>query len=254
MPRAWKVRVGPYLYDIVVGNPPVVLVAFALVSGGVEAHAKNSWNKGLDRDIPQEVVLVEQYNPHKDLINEFESRRNELDRSLGGRKLQTIQAFVTLHNSILRKVLKQGFYRALGVQKLAFSTDPSLAIREGGGGNQNKILLCRITLGREGTDYQFTNNKYIIENLQGIMPAFLITYAAPNEAISLSPLSAEPEFQPVHGEEEIVFHEAVVRRYEDDGQGSLSAGIEDHSKNVFGEEAHALKSEEDRILRHFKKG
>jgi len=106
----------------------------------------------------------------------------------------------------------------------------------------------------EGADYQFLNNKYILENLRGVQIAFLLTYAAPNEAIALSPISNEAEFQPSHNEqEEIVFHEAVVRRYDDDGLGSATEGLVDNSKNVFGDSGHTLKSEEDRILRHFKK-
>jgi len=223
------------------------------VAGTIEQHVKASWSKGLQNDIPQEIVLIEQYNPPVYLINEFEARRNDLDRSVGGRKLQTVQAFVAVRHDILRKLLKEGFSRVLGNSKLAFSTDPSIIIRETSG-NQNKILLCRVTLGREGTDYQFLNNKYILDNLRGVQVAFLITYAAPNEAISLQPLSNEAEFHPTQNDqEEIVFHEAVVRRYDDDGSSSVTEGLVDTSKNVYGDSGNILKSEEDRILRHFKK-
>jgi len=219
------------------------------VTPAIENHVKGLWEKALEKDISQEVVFVEQYAPSKDLMNEFEHRRNELDRTLGGQKLQTIQAFCTVNYKNLPGIIKHGFYKTLGVSKIAFSTDPGVAINEGFGGNNNKILLCRITLGREGVDYQVVRNKYMIENLQGIMPSFLITYAAPGESISLQPFETGTSSSSGNTkEEEIVFQEARIVQYD-----SVVKSIEDNAVNVFGEANHPLKTEEDRLLRHMTK-
>jgi len=221
-------------------------MALKPVTSSVENQVKGTWEKGLSQAIREEVIQVELYSPPKDLINEFESRRNELDRSLGGRKLQTIHAFVTVHISILPKVLSKGFYRALGNQKIAFSTDPHIAITEGGGGNNNKIVLCRVTLGREGTDYQVVRNKYIVDNLRGIMPSFLLTYAVPGEALSLQQIILDPVETHDQAMEDIIWNEAKVVHYDS------VVPANSQSKNVFGDDANALKAEEDRILKHMK--
>jgi len=219
------------------------------VTSAIETHVKGLWSKALEKDIPQEVVYVEQYVPSKDLMNEFEARRNELDKMLGGRKLETIQAYCTVNYQNLQNVMKNGFFKALGVSKIAFSTDPGVAINEGFGGNQNKIILCRITLGREGSDYQVVRSKYMIENLRGIMPSFLITYASKGESISIQPFDTgvAPPSNKGSAEEEIVFHEAKVVHYD--------SVVPDNSEsiNVFGDTTNHLKTEEDRILKHIMK-
>jgi len=219
------------------------------VSPSIENHVKGLWDKALEKECPFEVVYVEQYAPSKDLMNEFEARRNELDKMLGHAKLQTIQAFCTVNYNNLQNVMKKGFFKALGVSKIAFSTDPSVAINEGFGSNKNKIILCRITLGREGVDYQVVRNKYMIENLQGIMPSFLITYAAPGESISLQPFdTGVPNTSKEPKEDDIVFQEATIVHYD-----SVVTEMKDNSTNVFGDSGNMLKTEEDRLLKHIMK-
>eukprot|EP01101_Sappina_pedata_P001389 TRINITY_DN11477_c0_g1_i1.p2 TRINITY_DN11477_c0_g1~~TRINITY_DN11477_c0_g1_i1.p2 ORF type:complete len:251 (-),score=125.05 TRINITY_DN11477_c0_g1_i1:84-782(-) len=226
------------------------------VSPAIENHVKGIWEKNLERDIPEEIVMVEQYVPSKDLVNEFEARRNELDRTIGGQKLQTIQAFVAVNKISLISTLRRGFYKTFGVNKLAFSTDPATAIQEASGADGNKIILCRITLGREGSDYQVVRNKYVISNLQGILPAFLITYCHQGKAISLAPTDLGDEPAGSHSthqqayqgpaDDEIVFQEARVVRYDAPEES-------DGTTNVFGESGHMLRSEEDRLLKHVAK-
>jgi len=217
-------------------------MALKAVTQAVESHVAGIWSKGLTETIPQEIVFVEQYSPPTVLINDFESRRNELDRSLAGRKLQTIQAFISLNEDTLKKVLINGFHKTLGNTKLAFSTDPAIAIREGFGGGYNKVLLCRIVLGREGADYSVVREKYVIENLKGVMPSFLITYGVPGEAVSLKPLDLppmpeQPRTYQQPQEDEIVFQEAKVVHYQE-------------HKNVFGDDDDPLAKEEARLMKH----
>eukprot|EP01103_Thecamoeba_quadrilineata_P001982 TRINITY_DN1185_c0_g1_i1.p1 TRINITY_DN1185_c0_g1~~TRINITY_DN1185_c0_g1_i1.p1 ORF type:complete len:165 (+),score=27.39 TRINITY_DN1185_c0_g1_i1:2-496(+) len=158
------------------------------VTPSVENHVQGIWDKGLQKSISQEIVFVEQYSPPKDMINEFESRRNELDRLLGNKKLQTLQAFVAPDHDSLRKILSQGFSKGLASSKIPFAVDAGIAIADGGAKNGNRLLLCRISLGREGVDYQVSRGRYYIENLKGAIPSFLVTYGVPGEAISLTPI------------------------------------------------------------------
>jgi len=145
-----------------------------------------------------------------------------------------------LNEETLKRVLTLGFFKALGNTKLAFSTDPGVAIREGFGGDYNKLLLCRIVLGREGPDFTVVRDKYIIENLKGIMPSFLLTYGVPGAAVSLKPLDLPPmpESQRAHAyqDEEIVFQEARV--------------VHQEQRNVFGDDTDVLAREEARLMKH----
>jgi len=222
------------------------------VSHAIENHVRGIWDKGLIDKVPEEIVYVEQYSPTKDLINEFESRRNELDRALGGKKLQTVQAFICVGEESLRSVLMTGFHKTLGNTKLAFSTDPSVAIREGPGKNGREIILCRITLGREGVEYQLVREKYVLENTRGIIPAFLITYSLPGEAVSLKPLDlGTPAGDIASGyDDEIVFHEAKVVKRDVMAPEHAPGG---HHRNVFGDDKDVNAEEEDRLLKYINK-
>eukprot|EP01103_Thecamoeba_quadrilineata_P021371 TRINITY_DN9801_c0_g1_i1.p1 TRINITY_DN9801_c0_g1~~TRINITY_DN9801_c0_g1_i1.p1 ORF type:complete len:228 (-),score=41.66 TRINITY_DN9801_c0_g1_i1:52-735(-) len=223
-------------------------MALKIVAQGVQNHVQTIWDKGLQNPSNFELVLVEQYTPPKDLVNEFEARRNELDRSLRGQKLQTIQAFIAPEFNLLKKILVHGFYRSLGNTRLAFSTDPSTAIEKAGGQSNHKLLLCRITLGREGTDYQLSNGDYYIDNLRGIMPSFLITFTRAGESVSLQTLDLPPlEGHNQGGNDDIVFETATVKHYPTPQNDAPPVTT---SKNIFGEDTDTASAEEERLNRH----
>jgi hypothetical protein len=218
-------------------------------SSSVEQMVRGLWEKGLDgKAADEDVAFVEVYYPPKDLSNEFEGRRNELERHLNstGKRLQTVQLFYYPPKENLNKLLVKGFFQSLGVQKIAFSKDPSQAIKEGFGSG-NKILVCRCTLGYEGHDYNTIRGKYVLDNLKQVMVSYIVTFARPGESVSITPTDVFPEYQSnqqaAQPEEELVFHEAVVVRL---------AADDPHAKDVFGDASHANTTEEERILKHMR--
>jgi len=224
------------------------------VSPGVESHVKSVWSKGIEQGaINEEVVFVEQYYPTKEMINDFEVRRNELENAIKAR-VQTMQAFYQPAEEKLVALLKDGFFKTLGLRSVIVTKDPSVLVHSNRMTEYNrfkKLLLCRVSLGKQGVDYKLNENKYIIENPKSIIPAFLVTYAAPGEAVSLTPLdlggSKQQQQQQHHhhydDEEELVFEEAKIVRYDEPA--------EPH-RNVFGDVSNSVDEEEKRILRHAK--
>jgi len=126
---------------------------------------------------PYKVKSVDQVFPGREHLEEFESRRNELDQRLskGKVKLETIHGFYCPSSEDnLRLILKEGFHNAF-VGELTFCLDPLQAIRESLSSRPaSKIILARVSLGWKEYDYTEINNKYKIKNLRGVLPAFVI--------------------------------------------------------------------------------
>jgi len=144
---------------------------------------------------PYTIKSVDQVFPGREHLEEFESRRNELDERLGkGKvKLETIHGFYcpsTEDN--LRHILKEGFHGAF-VGELTFCTDPLQAIRESLSSRPaSKLILARVCLGWKEYDYREINNKYKIKNLKGVLPSFVLNI----EQFSHPKNQAESEAKP----------------------------------------------------------
>jgi len=126
---------------------------------------------------PYQIKAVEQVFPGRDHLEDFESRRNELDQRLskGKVKLETIHGFYCPSSEeTLRLILKEGFHNAI-VGELTFCVDPLQAIRESLSARPNKVILARVSLGWKEYDYTEINNKYKIKNLRGVLPSFILT-------------------------------------------------------------------------------
>jgi len=127
---------------------------------------------------PYQIKSVDQVFPGREHLEEFESRRNELDQRLskGKVKLETMQGFYCPSSEdTLRLILKEGFHNAI-VGELTFCTDPLQAVRESLSSRPvNKLILARVSLGWKEYDYTEINNKYKIKNLRGVLPSFVIT-------------------------------------------------------------------------------
>jgi len=126
---------------------------------------------------PYNIKSVEQVFPGRDHLEDFESRRNELDQRLskGKVKLETIHGFYCPSSEEnMRLIIKEGFNNAF-VGELTFCLDPLQAIRESLSSRPaSKIILARVSLGWKEYDYTEINNKYKIKNLRGVLPAFVI--------------------------------------------------------------------------------
>jgi len=124
---------------------------------------------------PYQIVDINLVSPARQHIEEFESRRNELDQRVA--KLETIQGFYAPSTEeSLARILKDGFPGAFAGE-LTFCPDATQAIQEALSVRPiNKLLLCRVVLGAKGVDYTEIHGKYRIKNIHGVMPSFLITY------------------------------------------------------------------------------
>jgi len=151
---------------------------------------------------PYQIRSVEQVFPGRDHLEDFESRRNELDQRLGkGKvKLETIHGFYCPSSEdTLRLILKEGFHNAI-VGELTFCTDPLQAIRESLSSRPtNRLILARVSLGWKEYDYTEINNKYKIKNLRGVLPAFIITV----EPVAHPKDQGVRQEAPVYGYEEL---------------------------------------------------
>jgi len=127
---------------------------------------------------PYQIKAVDQVFPNRDHLEDFESRRNELDQRLskGKVKLETLHGFYCPSSEdTLRLILKEGFHNAI-VGELTFCADPLQAIRESLSSRPaNKLILARVSLGWKDYDYTEINNKYRIKNLRGVLPSFVLT-------------------------------------------------------------------------------
>jgi len=155
---------------------------------------------------PYNITQVEQVFPGRDHLEDFESRRNELDQRLskGKVKLETIHGFYCPSSEEnLRLIIKEGFHNAFSGE-LMFCLDPLQAIRESLSSRPaNKIILARVSLGWKEYDYTEINNKYKIKNLRGVLPAFVVHIeqvarsqdqeASRSVQASVSPPSRKPE-------------------------------------------------------------
>jgi len=126
---------------------------------------------------PYNIRSVEQVFPGREHLEDFESRRNELDQRLskGKVKLETIHGFYCPSSEEnLQRIIKEGFPNAF-VGELTFCLDPLQAIRESLSSRPaSKIILARVSLGWKEYDYTEINNKYKIKNLRGVLPAFVV--------------------------------------------------------------------------------
>jgi len=124
---------------------------------------------------PYQIVNINMVSPARPHIEEFESRRNELDQRVA--KLETIQGFYAPSTEdSLARILKDGFSGAFAGE-LTFCPDATQAIQEALSVRPiNKLLLCRVVLGQKGVDYTEIHGKYRIRNIHGVLPSFLITY------------------------------------------------------------------------------
>jgi len=137
--------------------------------------SKNDSDGSVGSTYPYQIVNIEMVSPARDHIEEFESRRNELDQRVA--KLETIQGFYAPSTEeVLSRILKEGFAGAFAGE-LTFCPDATQAIQEALAVRPtNKVLLCRVVLGQKGVDYTEIHGKYRIKNIRGVMPSFLITY------------------------------------------------------------------------------
>jgi len=135
---------------------------------------------------PYQIVNIELVSPARQHIEDFEERRNELDRRVA--KLETIQGFYAPSTEdILQRILKEGFAGAFAGD-LTFCPDALQAIQEGLSVRPiHKLLLCRVVLGAKGTDYTEIHGKYRIRNVHGVMPSFLITFKLPTPESAVAP-------------------------------------------------------------------
>jgi len=151
---------------------------------------------------PYEILHVDQVFPSRDLLEEFEGHRNELDKRLGtergGRKLETVNIFYSPSSEeVLRRILQEGFSGAFA-GALTFCSDPTQAIREVLSARPiNKVILARVCLGIKDIDFTEINSKIKIFNLKGCMPSFVISFrqvadeSGKSRAASSSPRSPE---------------------------------------------------------------
>lgn len=222
-------------------------MAIKQATASIEKFVKGVWEKGLTGPADVEIVFTEQYQPPTELSNEFEARRNELERAIAPNRLQTLHLFYAPTKENLNSLLTKGFFQTIGVSKIAFAKDPIQAIKEGFG-NTNKLLIVRVALGRENRDYNVVRGKYVVENLKSVITSYIITYAKPGESVNVEPTNVFPDRPGVvfrqEPEEDLIFHEATVVRYAHDDPNAV---------DVFGNQSHALTTEEERILKHIVK-
>jgi len=146
-----------------------------LASGSFQ-YVQKQWDDGASDDT---YVIDQAYQvlASVSLMNEFEERRTENElavRAHGAGKLETIQAWVSLSDANIDKVLQTGF-GSFGTA-IAFSKDPILAIKEGTGAGSHKCVLCRLQLGIPDKDYREIHNKIIVTQTKGVMPSFLVVW------------------------------------------------------------------------------
>jgi len=135
---------------------------------------------------PYQIVNIELISPSRDHIEDFESRRNELDKRVP--KLETIQGFYAPSTEdVLQRIFREGFAGAFAGD-LTFCPDPVQAIQEGLSIKPvYKLLLCRVVLGQKGVDYTEIHGKYRVRNVHGVLPSFLITYKLPSPEPASAP-------------------------------------------------------------------
>jgi len=142
---------------------------------------------------PYSIVSVEQVSPSREVLEVFEGRRNELDKTLRGAKLETIQGFYCPSSyDVLNKIVKDGFYQTFSGE-ITFSVDAPQAIQESLSSQPiNKLILARISLGSKDRDYTEIHHKYKIRNLRGVIPAFIITFQYVGEGQAPIPYTPPP--------------------------------------------------------------
>eukprot|EP01097_Dermamoeba_algensis_P005414 TRINITY_DN3441_c0_g1_i1.p1 TRINITY_DN3441_c0_g1~~TRINITY_DN3441_c0_g1_i1.p1 ORF type:complete len:159 (-),score=41.92 TRINITY_DN3441_c0_g1_i1:156-632(-) len=147
------------------------------VSESVFKHIENTWEKQTNSPGKYAVVQVQQVFPSKEILNRFEERRTELDRKMPyGEKLQTLQLYFSPTEDQLRGIFNEGFSEAFSGAAVTFFKDPVQAIEEGFISPTRELLLCRVSLGREGSDHSVQNGRYAVSNSRTVMPSFLLTY------------------------------------------------------------------------------
>jgi len=146
------------------------------VASGTFQYVQKQWEEGASDDT-YAIDQVYQVLASVHLMNEFEERRTESElavRAHGAGKLETIQAWVSLSDANIDKVMQSGF-SSFGTA-IAFSKDPILAIKEGSGASSHKCVLCRLQLGIPDKDYREIHNKIIVTQTKGVMPSFLVVW------------------------------------------------------------------------------
>ncbi|GAM26698.1 hypothetical protein SAMD00019534_098730 [Acytostelium subglobosum LB1] len=139
------------------------------VSPAVFKVAVNIWAKSAD---------MEQYSPPRMMIEKFELRRNELERSLPhGKKLETVNCFFNpTSEGQLRKVLVNGWAAFDATETIFFSSAAKAIQEQGGAVPYPRIVVVRVCLGREGIDFTVANGRYRVRDLNGVMTSFLLAF------------------------------------------------------------------------------
>ncbi|EGG21163.1 hypothetical protein DFA_01038 [Cavenderia fasciculata] len=173
------------------------------VTAGVAKVASNMWIKSIDSEDganqdnpthPYIITNVEQYQPTREMMEKFEIRRNQLDKSIpAGKKLETLNLFFNpTSESQLKKILQVGWPSTYDAVDVSFFSNANKAILDNPI-SYYKLLIVRVCLGREGVDFTLANGRYRVRDLNGVMTSFLITYRnslAPNSTPPVSPFKS----------------------------------------------------------------
>ncbi|GAM24825.1 hypothetical protein SAMD00019534_080000, partial [Acytostelium subglobosum LB1] len=177
------------------------------VTPSVFRLANGIWTKSMDAEYkepvayPYSVTNIAQYAPPRSLLERFERRRNELDKSLPlGRRLETINCFFhPTSEAHLRRLLLDG-WTSFNAADIVFHTNACRAIKEGNTAYP-KLVIVRLSLGRDGVDYTNANGRYRVRDLSSAITSFILGYKsstmpnAPYTGVSSSPLQSKLQVQ-----------------------------------------------------------
>ncbi|EFA76834.1 hypothetical protein PPL_09586 [Heterostelium album PN500] len=157
------------------------------VSPSVAKVASGIWAKSIEQDGAQQsdnpthpytVTLVQQYAPPRAIVERFELRRNELERSMpAGKRLETLNCFfVPSSEGQLRKLIINGWLATFeSAADIVFYQNANKAIQE----QQVPyplMVVARVCLGREGIDHTVANGRIRVRDLSSVITSFLLSY------------------------------------------------------------------------------
>eukprot|EP01100_Stratorugosa_tubuloviscum_P015197 TRINITY_DN857_c0_g1_i1.p1 TRINITY_DN857_c0_g1~~TRINITY_DN857_c0_g1_i1.p1 ORF type:complete len:161 (+),score=84.03 TRINITY_DN857_c0_g1_i1:65-547(+) len=128
-----------------------------------------------------EIAFVEQFNPARQTIENFERYRSAMEAKIAPNKLQTIIGYIVVPNEAIQTLINVGFSNLNSL----FYRDPELLLIDHP--EANRVFQVRIALGRPVEDYTELDGKIKLRDLRAAIVSFVLIVARPNQAVQYIP-------------------------------------------------------------------